>query len=77
MVKVRIHRTSMGIIDNQTEKEGWCKVSIDLDQIEAVRPWINEDNKYEHCYIYTKSGFEAVIADDYEDFVAIWTGEHV
>jgi hypothetical protein len=71
-IMARIYQTKIKIVDNQTEKEGWCKMAIDLDEVEAVRPWINDDNKYEHCYIYTRSGLEAIIYDDYEEFLEIW-----
>lgn len=65
------YETKMGIINSDTDTEGWCKITINLHEIEAVRPFINDDNKYEHTYLYLKSGLELMIYDDYDKFKAI------
>lgn len=71
-ITMRFYQTQMGVYDKDTEQDGWCKITIDLDQIEAVRPFINDENRYEHTHLYFKSGLECMIRDDYDDFLKTW-----
>ncbi len=74
-IDMKLYTTQMGIYDKDSEQEGWCKLTVDLNEIEAVRPFINDDNKYEHTHVYMKSGLEMMIIDDYDDFCKIWKGK--
>jgi hypothetical protein len=71
-IDMKPYATQIGIYDKESDQDGWCKIVFDLLQIEAVRPFINDHNKYEHTFLYFKSGLEIMIIDDYDDFCKVW-----
>lgn len=73
-------KTLIGIVKNEgpeedeenDENQGWAKFAFLMSSIEAIRPGINAEGKYEDTVLYLTSGEKYIIKYEYEALLLKW-----